>query len=338
MNKQLKRICLPAFTIAPGLAQAGEGPTGLSSAFGLWILGALVVGLAINVAIVLLLRRMRNKWAVTGTVLVLCSPLLLAAGRSLWFNAAGEKGDVIEEIARTPVIVRGAIFPAGSEIDYEQTGFGRWSRKAISARSNVPVKFGALEILDLQNDTHQENGVSVTLARDQKIAPYWSCARGQSTTHLDSASPEPQLAGCTLAASATLGDLRWPAGSTVSKQANDWILKWQNPMPGTIGAVEAFGFPIENMQARYSPARDLKAWHGFVLEPPGDLRRLGAYSLSSDGERKLTWSPASALRVYAKATDLKTGSKYECLVKRGASVSPCTEDEMNHPVELDAGF
>jgi hypothetical protein len=251
------------------------------------------------------------------------------AAYSLWRDVFGTQGESTQEIAQAPVVVGGATFPAGSEIDYRQAGFGRWSRTPTSASSDFPVKFGTLEILNLQIDQVEKNRVHVTLAHDQAVGKDWSCAESESATSLDISTLPPRLLGCALASSVTLGDVSWPASSVLMKQPNGWTLDWQSPTftadaKKTVAA--AFGFPVYRMKGTYGPALDLKAWSGRMF---GDGAKVGTYGLPKDDVTQITRTPDGALRIVGDSTDSKTGLKYACLMMRGKSVAPCSDAEAN---------
>ncbi|WP_322042900.1 hypothetical protein [Paraburkholderia sp. J67] len=331
MKKLITGTTVFALLFVAGMAHADEGSVGLGSALGPLILIVLVGWLLSVAAVYFVFRSIRRGWGLPATVIYLFSPALFFAAHSLWADAFGSKNDMTTETAARPVVIAGATFPAGSEIDYLQAGFGRWSRTPVFARSERPVKWGAVEIRELQIDGYAAHTVNVTLTHDQTVATRWTCTDDERSTHFDVASQPPQLLGCSLAASLTLGGMRWPAGSTLRNQANDWVLYWEARSNGGGGdtTVASFGFPLFRMKAHYGPALDLKSWSGETLGETSEDLDMGGYRFPKSSMELITRMADGALRVEGPSTDLKTGLTRQCVMMRGKSVAPCTEAEVN---------
>ncbi|CAE6792983.1 hypothetical protein [Paraburkholderia nemoris] len=312
---------------APSVCRADVGDLGGIAGFAAAVFG--IGWLLCCVVLFFRLRRLRLTWRIAISALTLISPgLIVCAAIAMW-AVFGQRGDASSDLTQTPVTLAGAIFPAGSRIEYEQTGTGHWTRKPVQAQSDLPVKLGPLQIVELALDEGAENQVKVTLAQDQVIDG-WPCgAQFKLWTTLDLASQSPRLLYCWLGSRRALGAVSWPPGANVSRQTGDWSLYWQSQAADAHapGAREhVFGFPVQMMMATYSPTLDLKEWSGTAH---GEDLHVGAYTFFGADFTDISWSPDGAIRIKGSGKNDETGGAIDCLTLRGKVAQPCGKEDAN---------
>ncbi|KMN36189.1 hypothetical protein VI26_07860 [Chromobacterium sp. LK1] len=275
---------------------------------GLFLINLLLIGAAVWLLLSGLLfyalRRRKPRARFGLSLLFLLAPLL-------WLGLQLAAGFFIErlnpvggETADSPVTLAGVSFPAGSHIVYEQDN---GSRQPVKAESSAPLALGPLSIVSLKQEPGSRM-LEAGLSGGQEIEG-WPCASAEvMPTTLEPTPQGPRLQGCWLGRPRELGAVRWPPGSVLSRDGQgNWSLFWQADQAG-----EAFGLPVDNMTASYSPRLSLLGWEGSVY---GIEFTLGDYRFSGlQSSVKAKWQSDGSLRLSGDIH--RRGQPVSCVIWR----------------------
>jgi len=203
--------------------------------------------LGLIVLLLLLLRKARPVWryAVLGSLIAVPAGLLLA------FTLSTVSSTSEARIARSPISLGGATFPAGSEVEYRPSQDGQQPDTLFRARSKTPVQLGNLEILELELGQTGSDDMQVALSREQVIEG-WTCSAAYNSYAELSRSQPDRLINCSLGAPRMLGSVTWPPHSYVTRDRRhgaEWHISWQPDIRGA--TIPAFGTQVGFMSASY---------------------------------------------------------------------------------------
>lgn len=221
----------------------------------------------------------------------------------------GQPGGVESVMASTQsVTLAGVVFPAGSQLDYEQEGMGR--RHLRGALAQEPLSLGDLRILGLRlTHSPDERRLEIRLSEAQAVDG-WLCATERDVL-VTRAGNRLALDLCALQP-LSVGSLDWPSGTLVRRDhRGDWELAWfNNPRSATEDCeqvMEAFGFRFNNLQATYDPQRQLQQWRGTTCNAEA---RVGRYTFAAWATVAL--QPDGSLQIVGKGRDQR-GVAVDCL-------------------------
>ncbi|MGN6085367.1 hypothetical protein [Trinickia sp.] len=232
---------------------------------------------------------------------------------------------VIVTASKTPLVLQGVTFPAGSRAEYELLGWGFWRRKLVGVTSTKPVKLGPLDITALSVRGSYEGAgtiASATLVRPTVIDG-WPCDV-DVTLELDAGAP--RLGACDLHASRTLGNLTWPEGTGVlNLDERGWSLSWRGNEPYP----KLLGFSVSSMTADYGASLQLAEWKA---QASGQGAKLGDYAFDGDVGLRVTWEAPQEIRVAGYGKNVKTGAEADCVLTRieDRASRPCDSRPDSH--------
>ncbi|MBN3735105.1 hypothetical protein [Burkholderia sp. Tr-20390] len=307
--------------LAPAICKAEAGELGGVVDLAFYLLIFFVVWALLTGAFSWLLRKQPPGKRGGLTLLFFSLPVLVLFGWGALDQFLGTPGNHVDGTADRPIVVAGVSFPAGSEVQYVQTGGGFWNRQPIGAQSDTGVRMGALEIKGLLRQDFDVDVWSVTLTRPQTIDG-WSCAPDSVVMRWQPDVTQRQLYQCELAAPRTIGPIDWPAVTHVNR-SNDgnWMLSWLGVDHGTPTA-KAIGIRFGAMRATYGPALDLKTWSANFADSDTVI---GEYLFSSDSTTDATWIAGNDFRIEGKGRNAKTGEAVNCVLLQPAQhrFAPC---------------
>ncbi|MCX4163551.1 MULTISPECIES: hypothetical protein [Paraburkholderia] len=283
-----------------------------------------VVWLVMAFGLFRLLRKSSARKRLSLVGLFLALPVIALYSWGPIDQFLGTPGTRVEGVAESPVVVAGVTFPAGTQIQYEQTGGGYWHKTPIGAQGDKAVMLGPVEIKRLWREDVDRNMLSLSLTRDQTIDG-WSCSADPDTAvEMKLTDTQPRFQSCQLAAPRTIDGIDWPIFTEVTRADNgDWALLWNTVVHKNSQPVTAFGFPLQGMQATYSASLALKQWSA---DSYSSDTKVGDYVFSKDGSTDLTWVTGGDIRIEGNGKNVKTGEAINCLLmqSKGLRFTPCT--------------
>ena len=181
---------------------------------------------------------------------------------------------VVDSSSSTPVALGGVVFPAGSEVKYEQEGNGVWRKHPVEATTRqTPVSLGTLQIRSLRLAWGHEDSLEVVLNKPQVIDG-WRCSTDEVALNRDKDSVT--LQSCVLADLVSLNGIHWPVGTWLRKSTEgNWQLNWRIDVYDDCSQTsEAFGFPVIEMSAEYDRQMKLLNWSGKTCNGNTKIGRL----------------------------------------------------------------
>jgi hypothetical protein len=276
--------------------------------------------LALVVFLLLLLRKMSMPRRIVYCLVFWCGQIFVPWILPFAYDLYGTVGQKDIEQTTKPVVLAGVAFPAGSRAEYTHIGRGFWRRKLTGVESKEPVKLGSIAITGLSVDGLDDDYVDVRLARIETIDG-WSCSK---TAGISLNSGTSRLIGCPMASSQEIGGLVWRAGTDVEMAIpSGWTLKWyaSDGRDSPNAPAQAFGLPVQSMNATYSDERELIAWTG---SPPDAGVTIGDYRFS---DATMTWRAPDRIVIAGYGKQQKTGAEVTCVQwqPQERSAGPCVE-------------
>lgn len=250
---------------------------------------------------------------------------LCAVGVYAYFEVKSETP--IPGTATHPITLEGAVFPAGSRVQYQQNGIRFWDRKPVQVESDTPVMLGSLSITGLKVD--ESSGVTGIILSQNHTIDSWPCvaiAGMWTEVRLTPQQDHPLLDSCWLSEARMIGGVNWPAGTSVSATTGYWLLLWRRAGTSQDLPASAFGFPLDYMSATYNTKIELDAWEGYSSN---SMLRTGDYVFPSTGANTtFNWQPGDNIRVEGSGKNVKTGKAATCVLVHAQShqSEPCKPD------------
>ncbi|MBM3115785.1 hypothetical protein [Jeongeupia naejangsanensis] len=289
---------------------------------GVFVIHVLMVVLAIwiivGVSIYFVLHKLPFRKRLGFSGLFLVGPLILFGGNMALEAAVGYPGKPSIELSTPrPVQFFGAVFPAGSRLDYEQDGRFFWMKKLVKAEGSSPVMLGNLQIKTL---SVKAGLPEITLSNSQRVGGWFCSGDGWADTTVEIKASEVILVSCRTAIKYQLGGVEWPANTEVTRDdKGGWSLFWQGQ-----GSVDNLGVRVDSMNANYDRGLKLTKWSGSVF---GENIEVGGYVF--DGKN----SPVSfellidgRIKIQGAGRGSKTSEAISCLnwLRKTGAIESCT--------------
>ena len=234
-------------------AAPGHASGGLYDGLTPWLMAVALIWLGLILLLFLLLRKASPVWRY-----VVLGPLIAApAGLLIAYTLSTIPDTTNTRIAKSPVSLGSATFPAGSEVEYRPSQNSQQPDVPFRVHSDTPVQLGNLEILGLELGRTENDLIQIELSHEQPIEG-WICR--VSDLELSRVLPN-RLFSCYLGVPRTLGAVTWPSNTYVSHDRQSktrWFVIWRSDNPGNRETTTSvFDMQIRFMEATYDASLKL---------------------------------------------------------------------------------